>query len=178
METPPKPQTDVYLSLGSNMGQRTANLKSAVDRLARYLDRIRVSSIYETEPMYVADQPAFLNIAVTGATSLHPESLLHRCQAIEADLGRNRSRDVPKGPRLIDLDILLYGDRIIRAPGLEIPHPLMNERRFVLVPLLELAPDLRDPITATPYAEGLEELEDQGVYMFAPWEYTQDAYRP
>jgi 2-amino-4-hydroxy-6-hydroxymethyldihydropteridine diphosphokinase len=140
---------------------------------------VRVSSIYETEPMYVSDQPRFLNIALCGTTALPAVQLLERCQAVERQLGRDRVRQQPKGPRVIDLDILLCGREVIHTGELEIPHPLMHERRFVLVPLLELEPRLRDPSTGKAYAETLAELEmrpqEQGVYIFAPWTYTGGA---
>jgi 2-amino-4-hydroxy-6-hydroxymethyldihydropteridine diphosphokinase len=146
-----------------------------VDRLAGVLGGIRVSTVYETKPLYVAEQPSFLNIVVFGKTSLSPQSLLSCCLGIEQAMGRNRKDPVPKGPRIVDLDILLYGDRVVHTPTLEIPHPSMTERQFVLVPLLELEPDLEDPKTGEPYARSLAGLEDQGVYIFGPWEYTQGA---
>jgi 2-amino-4-hydroxy-6-hydroxymethyldihydropteridine diphosphokinase len=169
----------VFLSLGTNLGDRISNLRRGVEGLRGQLLGIRVSSIYETEPMYVSEQPRFLNIAVAGTTSLTAGQLLHRCQEIERQMGRDRSRRQPKGPRVIDLDILLFGGEIIQTPELEIPHPLMNERRFVLVPLLELEPELRDPKTGNRYAESLAKLdrerEEQGVYIFSPWAYTGEA---
>jgi 2-amino-4-hydroxy-6-hydroxymethyldihydropteridine diphosphokinase len=172
------PATVVYLSLGSNLGRREANLAQAVALLSGFLDSVRVSAIYETEPMYVIDQPAFLNVALSGKTELTPQVLLERCQSIEAKMGRDRGRQVPKGPRLIDIDILLFGDLVLRTPELEIPHPGLSERRFVLIPLLELAPSLADPQTGLPYKRVLEALPEQGVYRLAPWNYTQGAEKP
>ncbi|MBN1835377.1 MAG: 2-amino-4-hydroxy-6-hydroxymethyldihydropteridine diphosphokinase [Spirochaetales bacterium] len=166
---------EVFLSIGSNLGDRLENLRQAVERLVGPVRGIRVSSVYETQPMYVVDQPPFLNVVVAGRTGLSPQGLLSVCLGIEAAMGRTREAAVPKGPRIIDVDILLYGRRVVSAPRLRIPHPLMGERQFVLVPLLELAPGLRDPVGGRRYAERLGELEDQGVYMFGPWEYTRGA---
>jgi 2-amino-4-hydroxy-6-hydroxymethyldihydropteridine diphosphokinase len=131
----------VYLSLGSNVGDREANLRAAIQRL----DPLRVSPIYETEPVDYKDQAWFLNVVVEAETALFPRQLLARTQRIECELGRVRT--VPKGPRTIDIDILLYGDVVMRTTELEIPHPRMTERRFVLQPLADLTPDLRHPVT-------------------------------
>ncbi len=136
----------VYLSLGSNVGDRARNLWEAIARLEEAGIRIRrVSSIYETEPQEVRDQPWFLNLVAEAETELLPKQLLARTQKIELDLGRKRSR--LKGPRTIDIDILLYGNSVIRTPELTVPHPRMSERRFVLEPLAELAPELRHPVS-------------------------------
>jgi 2-amino-4-hydroxy-6-hydroxymethyldihydropteridine diphosphokinase len=131
----------VYLSLGSNIGDREANLRAAIDRLGP----VRESPIYETEPVDYLDQRWFLNMAVELETDLFPRQFLSRIQKIERELGRERR--IPKGPRTIDIDILLYGDVVVRTPALEIPHPRMTERRFVLAPLADLAPNLRHPVT-------------------------------
>jgi 2-amino-4-hydroxy-6-hydroxymethyldihydropteridine diphosphokinase len=136
----------VYLSLGSNLGDREQMLRQALELLAAPDLRIlRVSSIRETEPVDVLDQPRFLNLVAEVETDLFPKQLLQRVQRIELDLGRKRLR--PKGPRTIDIDILLYGDAVIDSPELTVPHPRMAERRFVLEPLAELAPGLRHPLT-------------------------------
>lgn len=135
-----------YLSLGSNLGDREEHLKDALRRMEAAGIRIaRHSSLYETEPQDVRDQPWFLNLAVEIETDLLPLQLLARIQKIEREMGRQRS--VPKGPRTIDIDILLYGDSVIARSELEIPHPRMAGRRFVLEPLAEIAPDLRHPVT-------------------------------
>jgi len=131
----------VYLSLGSNLGDREANLGAALDLLKPR----RVSPIYETEPMDYTAQGYFLNLAAELETELMPMRLLARTQRIERELGRVRG--VPKGPRTLDIDILFYGASIIRSARLEVPHPRIAERRFVLVPLADLAPDLRHPVT-------------------------------
>jgi 2-amino-4-hydroxy-6-hydroxymethyldihydropteridine diphosphokinase len=145
----------VYLSLGSNVGDRRANLRAALDRLAAPdLRLLRVSPVYETEPVDYTNQDWFLNLAVEAETELTPFALLARTQETEAALGRVLT--VPKGPRTIDIDILLYGDRVLRTAALEIPHPRMRQRRFVLAPLADLAPDLRHPVTHQSVREMLE----------------------
>ena len=165
-------KTRVFLSLGSNLGQRKNNLEAAVARLASLLEQIRVSAVYQTKPLYLAGQPEFLNIAVSAFSAAAPLRLLEGVLGIEASLGRRRSGNVPKGPRIIDIDILLYGERVLDHPRLAIPHPRMAERQFVLIPLLELAPELKDPLSGEPYAAMLARLEDQGVYTLCPWDYT------
>ena len=155
-----------YLSLGSNLGTRERNLNAAVQALSGFLEDVRRSSIYETRPMYVEQQPKFLNMVVSGLCTLQPLELLQRILTLEVRLGRDRNHYLPKGPRIIDIDILLFGRRIVDQEGLRIPHPRLKERQFVLIPLLELAPELKDPISARPLAESLRRLEDQGVYIF------------
>ena len=141
-----------YLSLGSNIGDREANLCAAIERLsAPGLRVLRTSPIYETEPVDYTDQRWFLNLVVEAETSLFPLQLLARAQKVERGLGRVRT--VPKGPRTIDIDILLYGAAVMRGDKLEVPHPRMAERRFVLVPLHDLAPALRHPVTRSTVAE-------------------------
>ena len=141
-----------YLSLGSNIGDRERNLRAAIERLdAPGLRVLRVSPVYETEPVDYTDQPWFFNLVVEAETALFPLQLLARTQKVERVLGRVRT--VPKGPRTIDIDILLYGTAVIHSGKLEIPHPRMAERRFVLVPLHDLAPTLRHPVTRTTVAE-------------------------
>ena len=136
----------IYLGLGSNIGDREANLAEAVGRLgAADLKVIRGSPIYETEPVDYTDQRWFLNQVVEAETTLFPVMLLSRVGRIERELGRVRT--VPKGPRIIDIDILLYGRTVVRRADLEIPHPRMGERRFVLAPLADLAPELMHPVT-------------------------------
>ncbi len=134
----------VYLSLGSNLGDREANLTAAMDKLRKLGEVVAVSSFYETEPMEVADQPWFLNCAVAMKTELMPRQFLSKMLAIERDMGRRRIR--PKGPRTIDIDILLFGNSVIHTPQLDVPHPAMHLRRFVLEPLAEIAPDVRHPV--------------------------------
>jgi 2-amino-4-hydroxy-6-hydroxymethyldihydropteridine diphosphokinase len=138
------PRQTVYLSMGSNVGDRMANLKGALGDLADKGQCIRrISSFYSTEPVGYLSQPWFLNIAVEFETTLPPRALLEICQAIEHARGRERS--FPGAPRIIDLDILLYGDLVVNEPGVQIPHPRMAARRFVLEPLAEIAPEAVHP---------------------------------
>src|SRR5262245_17832514 len=135
----------IYLSLGSNHGDREQMLQSALDRLQAPDLRIkRISSIYETEPVDFKEQRPFLNLVVEAETDLFPMMLLSRIQKIELQLGRRRTGP-PKGPRTIDIDILLYGGSTVRSARLEIPHPAIHERRFALAPMGLLAAELRHP---------------------------------
>jgi 2-amino-4-hydroxy-6-hydroxymethyldihydropteridine diphosphokinase len=159
-------EESVFLSLGSNLGRRENNLLAAVAALECCVEKIRCSSIYETRPMYFLDQPKFLNMVISGACALEPVQLLRQILGIEFRLGRDRSAYIPNGPRIIDIDILLFGRRIVKRENLRIPHPRIKERQFVLIPILELEPDLVDPETGIPLSESLRGLEDQGVYIF------------
>jgi 2-amino-4-hydroxy-6-hydroxymethyldihydropteridine diphosphokinase len=134
----------VYLSLGSNLGDRAANLRTALEKLGELGEIEAVSSFYETEPMEFAAQPWFLNCAVALATDLMPRQLLAAVLRLEQEMGRRRLQ--PKGPRLIDIDILLFGNSVVDTPQLTVPHPAMHERRFVLEPLAEIAPAARHPV--------------------------------
>jgi 2-amino-4-hydroxy-6-hydroxymethyldihydropteridine diphosphokinase len=150
----------VYLSLGSYLGDRGHNLQSALALLAAHDFRIRrLSSVYETEPQDVRDQPWFWNMVIEAETDLFPKQLLARIQKIELQLGRKRMK--PKGPRTMDIDILLYGGSVIETEELTVPHPRLAERRFVLEPLAELAPDLRHPITRRTITEMLHAVGGQ-----------------
>jgi 2-amino-4-hydroxy-6-hydroxymethyldihydropteridine diphosphokinase len=134
----------VYLSLGSNLGDRKAILRTAIEALAAArVDVKKASSLYETEPKDFLEQPWFLNCVVEAETSLAPLDLLRALRGIEAQLGSKKK--FAKGPRLLDIDILLYGDETIDSPELQVPHPRMLERKFVLAPLAEIAPDLKHP---------------------------------
>lgn len=148
--------TDVYLGLGSNVGDREAHLAHAVARLQGEGRVTGVSSVYETDPVGYLDQPPFLNLVVRLETAHDPEDLLRRTRDVEAARGRERA--FRNAPRTLDIDILLYGDRQLRLEGLTVPHPRMNDRPFVLVPLLELAPGLLEPGTGRPYREVLDSL--------------------
>ncbi len=135
----------VYLSLGSNLGNRVANLEQALHVLPNdYLTVCTVSSMFETEPVGYQEQPWFLNMALAAETRLSPRELLERCLEVERRLGRVRS--IAGGPRTVDIDILLFGNRVIREEDLVIPHPRMIERRFVLQPLSEIAPFAHHPV--------------------------------
>jgi 2-amino-4-hydroxy-6-hydroxymethyldihydropteridine diphosphokinase len=152
----------VYIGLGSNLGDRVENLRQARERLELSGVRIRrASSIYETEPRGLLDQPWFLNQVIEAETTLFPRQLLARLLRIEREMGRVRI--TPSGPRTIDLDILLFGNAVVHAAGLEIPHPRMAERRFVLEPLAELAPDVRVPRGRRTVRELLAEVMNQAV---------------
>ncbi len=133
-----------YLSLGSNLGDRAANLRDAIAQLDVAAPVQAVSAFYETQPVDVPDQPWFLNCVLAIETLKTPRDLLNLALAIEKTMGRLRVRD--KGPRKIDIDIVLFGDRILDEPGLTIPHPSMHLRRFVLEPLAEIAPEARHPL--------------------------------
>src|SRR6266446_19865 len=152
----------VYLSLGSNLGDRSANLRAAIERLGKAGAIRSVSGFYETEPVEFRDQPWFLNCVVALETSDPPEALLQRALAIEQEMGRLRMKE--KGPRSIDIDILLFGDRVVEERGLKIPHPAMHQRRFVLEPLAEIAPEALHPLFKKTIRELLHELpEGQAV---------------
>jgi len=144
----------VYLSLGSNLGDRAANLQTAVDRLASLGEVIAVSSFYETEPVELTAQPWFLNCAVKLDTEKMPRQLIAGILALEQGMGRQRKQT--KGPRIIDIDILLFGSSIIEIPALTVPHRSMHQRRFVLEPLAEIAPDARHPV----FRRTVKELRD------------------
>jgi 2-amino-4-hydroxy-6-hydroxymethyldihydropteridine diphosphokinase len=134
----------VYLSLGSNVGNRNAQLREAQARLGAEGRVVATSSFYETEPVEFTDQPWFLNCAIALETSATPQQLIEAILGIEKEMGRQRLQN--KGPRTIDIDILLFGDTILDSPKLTIPHPAMHHRRFVLEPLAEIAPEVLHPV--------------------------------
>lgn len=147
----------VAVALGSNLGDRRAHLDYAVASLRTVLRRLTVSTYYDTIPAGVAGpQPLYLNAALVGETALPARALLEALHGIE--IARGRTRPHPNAPRTLDLDLILYGGHVIDEPGLAVPHPRFRERRFVLEPLAEVAPDLRDPVTAKTVAELLAAL--------------------
>jgi 2-amino-4-hydroxy-6-hydroxymethyldihydropteridine diphosphokinase len=158
--------TVVYLSLGSNIGNRAENLRVAIAALdGAGVHVTRQSKLYETEPVDYLQQDWFLNCVVQGQTNLTASDLLRHLRAIEAHMGSAKA--FAKGPRLIDLDILFYGDAVIDTPELQIPHPRLAERRFVLVPLAEIAPAMRHPLTHYTAAEMLRTTTDRSVVRIA-----------
>ncbi len=147
-----------YISAGSNLGDKTANIEYALDELADAGRISQVSSYFETEPVGYANQPWFLNLAIEMETRLAPSELLRLCLGIEAS--RDRKRSFPNAPRTLDLDILLYGDVVVREENLIIPHPRLSERRFVLEPLVQIAPDLLHPVLKQSIRSLLETCSD------------------
>jgi 2-amino-4-hydroxy-6-hydroxymethyldihydropteridine diphosphokinase len=152
----------VYMGLGSNMGDRELLLRQGLEKLETPdLHLLHTSSLYETEPIGLREQPWFLNLVAEFETTLFPRQLLHRAQQVERELGRKRT--VVNGPRTVDIDILLYGQTVMVSDELTIPHPRYAERRFVLVPLAELDAKLRDPATGRTVTEMLNALQGQAV---------------
>ncbi len=149
----------VYIAFGANLGNPRKQIEQGIKTLNDHgVNVIDQSSWFETEPVHVSDQPWFLNLVAHVETSLEPHGLLSLCQQVEKGEGRVPSERF--GPRHLDIDILLYGDRHIDSETLAIPHPRMRERRFVLIPLLEIAPNLKDPVLNQPYADILSRLDE------------------
>ena len=154
-----------YIGLGANIGDRERNLEQAVRALgeAEGVQVIRCSSIYETDPVGYVDQPLFLNMCAAVSTTLAPRELLEVCLGIERSMGR--TREIRWGPRIIDLDLLLYGDVVMNTPELELPHPRIAERLFVLIPLLEVLPRAESHFAC--YARALDTMEGKdGVRLW------------
>jgi len=168
------PEKLVYLSLGSNLGDREANLRRAVERLNQeHVRVVRQSSLYETEPQDVTGQPWFLNSVAECETRCFPLQLLSILQGIEREAGRSRGTgEVRRGPRVIDLDILLCGGVVMELPQLTIPHPRMLQRRFVLEPLVEIAPELRHSRTGQLYRQFLPALAGQKMRKYSSLQST------
>ena len=155
-----------YLSLGSNLGHREANIASALKMLGQEAWILKVSSLYETEPVGYKDQPWFLNCVCSVETDLSPQALLKFVKAIERKLGRRE--DIRFGPRLIDIDILFYNSLILEAPDLIIPHPRLVERAFVLLPLREIAPELVHPLLRATIEELWQKAENlEGIRFYS-----------
>lgn len=148
---------EAAIALGSNLGDRADRLAFAVERLRAVLDEMRVSRVHETAPEGVPPQPPFLNAVVVGRTRLDPQPLFELLQAIEHAAGRERP--YRGAPRTLDLDLVLLGDVVVRTPALEIPHPRFRARRFVLEPIVEVAPDLVDPVSGLTMQQLLDRLD-------------------
>jgi 2-amino-4-hydroxy-6-hydroxymethyldihydropteridine diphosphokinase len=154
----------VYIALGTNLGKRLANLQTAIQTLPPEVIVLAESHIYETPPWGFEDQPAFLNMVVKAETELEPEELLQYLKGLEAELGREQN--FRWGPRLIDLDILFYDDLVLDTPLLVIPHPRLQERAFVLVPLMDVAPELIHPVIMKSVRELIAKVDTQGIVRF------------
>ena len=155
----------VYLGLGSNVGDCAGTIHAAFGELSIFLNNARLSRLWCSRPLYLEDQPDFINAVAGGDCELSPRLLLVAINKIEKIFGRNRSRERKKGPRSLDIDILLYGSLIVTEPELIIPHAGLKERQFALLPLLELDPGLRDPMSGESYKAINEMLPRQGIYL-------------
>jgi len=154
----------VYIALGTNLGDRLANLRAALRALPTAVTVIDDSPVYETPPWGYEDQPAFLNNVIKAETDLEPDALLTYLKQLEAELGREQN--FRWGPRLIDLDILFYDDLVIDTPPLIIPHPRLHERAFVLVPLVDIASDFVHPTMQKQISALLAQIDTQGITRY------------
>lgn len=156
----------VYLALGTNLGDRLANLKQAISALTPQMELQTKSQVYETPPWGYEDQPKFLNQVIKAQTYLEPEALLKHLKRLEVALGRKAS--FQNGPRLIDIDLLFYDDLVLNQPALVLPHPRLHERGFVLLPLMDIAPELMHPVYKKSVREMVAQCDLHGIEKFAP----------
>ena len=155
--------SEAYIGLGSNLGNSVHNLRAAVDLMREFAIDIQPSPVYRTAPQGFRNQPPFYNAAFRIRTRLTPFELMEQLLSVEAEVGRRRT--FRNAPRILDLDILLYGRRVIRTPPLALPHPQMSARLFVLRPLADIAPHLEHPVSGLTVAEMLRALPSQDDYM-------------
>ncbi len=155
------------------MGSRKENIIRGFSLLEDFIEDLETSSLYETEPMYMTDQPLFLNAVFRGKCSISADLLLEKIHIIENSLGRDRLKSGYKGPRPLDIDILLFGNSIINSETLQIPHPGIRERMFVLKPLLELDNSLSDPETGEKYSDIIKTVKEEGIYRFESCRYIE-----
>jgi 2-amino-4-hydroxy-6-hydroxymethyldihydropteridine diphosphokinase len=162
-----------YMGLGANLGDGVAAILGAFGALGCFLGSPRLSRLWRSKARYVEEQPDFVNAVAAGECPLSARELLAEIQRIEASFGRDRSAELRKGPRPLDIDILLYGDAIVAEPDLLVPHAGMRERKFVLLPLLDLAPAARDPVSGESFASILASLPPQGIYLMDTGDYDR-----
>jgi 2-amino-4-hydroxy-6-hydroxymethyldihydropteridine diphosphokinase len=163
----------VFLGLGGNRGDTAKVIRDACAVLSSFLSGPRLSSLYCSRARYYENQPDFVNAVIVGYTSLNPRELLDAIHRVESDFGRDRAKEISKGPRSLDIDILLYGDSIIAESDLIVPHANLKERKFCLIPLLELDANLRDPVSGDTYMSYLSALSPQGIYLLESSVYDQ-----
>lgn len=163
----------VFLGLGSNIGNSAATILDAFTDLGALLEGARISSLYRSAACYYEDQPDFINAVATGTTGLGPFELLAAVNAIEAKYGRDRQKELFKGPRSLDIDILLYGNHVVKEASLSIPHAGLKERKFALLPLVELDPGLVDPESGLGFLSILASLTPQGIYLLGTADYDR-----
>ena len=156
-------QSRVFLSLGSNLGDKKKILLNAVNNLKEIIFDLNCSSIYKTRPLYYTEQPYFYNIVISGCTYFSGKELLKHIKKIEEAAGRNRKKEIKNGPRTLDIDILLYNNLCINTDELTIPHPGIEHRLFVLIPLLEIDKSIRNPLNGLLFSSFADKLENQYV---------------
>lgn len=162
--------TQVICGVGGNQPNTPQAFSQLLNEIHQIMHNVMVSQVYTTEPMDYLDQPLFLNWCFSGNTAIQPAELIDRLLSIEKKLGRQRT--IANGPRIIDIDVLLYGNQCINHPRIEVPHPRMHNRAFVLVPLIELYPEAKHPATGVFYRDYLNNLPEQGIYSMGLYPYN------